>query len=1205
MSNINNINDNFLKLLFHPLDNAQEAALKTEKNAVIAAGAGSGKTQVLATRFAWLIMTGQAKVDEILTLTFTNKAASEMYQRIYQSLSFFANKGQSPDLTSENINLAKEALNSFSNAHIQTLDSYCGGIVKQCANRYGIRPDFTTGSSDSGRDIKNKAFEFVIENKENLAVKTFADPGKLQDFAENTLGSAIENYTSLGTEKDFFVKKLYLQRREIADAWNYYALGYTDIDFSNAEHKSLKQHISEIRNILMTSDKINKPEKAKYVQIIENLILDSSSLFNLEKITEEDIINNSEHLNNSISFVEEYFKKIENAAAAKQAIQDVKSAISKMKKEKVFIDSISAYLKQYTAIFELNKLFDSFLEKINSSKRTSGNLSFNDITSMALKILLENEDIRNQEKNSFKKIMIDEFQDNNGNNRDLLYILAIKEGEFEDNGNCIIKTDENNSLLSQIVIRDNSGKIIEDKRSPNKLFFVGDEKQSIYKFRGAEVSVFNELTKDGENDLIPMYYNYRSTPELLQSFNSIFKGGNGIFETTENRKDYEAYYEKYASKNGMEQLPSLTKDNVPVHVAILCKDTFALNSEEYDYIPEKDQLAYFMAKKIYEIGKEIKNWKSIAILERGRSDRNIITKYLSMFNVPYEVDQFNNIFEDGIVNDFYNFFRLCVYPSDINSYAVYLSSPFCGLSINAVEIVLSHINSYAKINGTSFTPFPDDENTELKIKKDLELTGQNNFEKYLTGKEYFKKNKNIILQQRITSTLSDLWHKKGYKYESLLTKKTELCAEHFDMLFELGRQADSQGKSVSWFVDQLELLKSSFSSETADIDAKGVTYPLERQEAVQIMTIHKSKGLQFDHVFVYGCISPKPKSNTSNIYFDEKLGLTIKPDHGGKNYFSEKGSELFKAKELAEFRRLIYVAITRAINDVYIIGVWNPRPKTATKGQYHLIENTINKFYPELTKTYLFNKDAGFDYIEIEPIEYSQIPNINTKTPLEKIRKDITDKTENIYNSAKLIKYECHPIERKTPSSLEPDFIKAEAEDSDSGEKYEEASDLLTSADFSAADFGTLVHAYLEAQANNIAPENFEPPVSMFKNLTESKIQENKKICIQMCSKFKSSKNGQELEKVKLTGDFYRAEWGFRMMMEGTIFTGSIDLIYSNGDGSYTIVDYKSDNNIEPEKYTGQQHCYRTAASKLLKVDESKISLYLYFLKHDKIVALD
>ena len=92
MNDLSNVkyDDDFLKLIERPLDGSQYSALSTPGNTVIAAGAGSGKTQVLATRFAWLVLTGQAEAPQILTLTFTKKAAAEMYQRIYKTLRFFA-----------------------------------------------------------------------------------------------------------------------------------------------------------------------------------------------------------------------------------------------------------------------------------------------------------------------------------------------------------------------------------------------------------------------------------------------------------------------------------------------------------------------------------------------------------------------------------------------------------------------------------------------------------------------------------------------------------------------------------------------------------------------------------------------------------------------------------------------------------------------------------------------------------------------------------------------------------------------------------------------------------------------------------------------------------------------------------------------------------------------------------------------------------
>ena len=121
--------DAFLKLLEKTLDDKQYKALTQEGNTVIAAGAGSGKTQVLATRFAWLVLTGQAEAPQILTLTFTNKAASEMYQRIYDTLKYFSEHEECKELSAIQIQRAKKALEDFSDTHIQTLDfSWYDGV---------------------------------------------------------------------------------------------------------------------------------------------------------------------------------------------------------------------------------------------------------------------------------------------------------------------------------------------------------------------------------------------------------------------------------------------------------------------------------------------------------------------------------------------------------------------------------------------------------------------------------------------------------------------------------------------------------------------------------------------------------------------------------------------------------------------------------------------------------------------------------------------------------------------------------------------------------------------------------------------------------------------------------------------------------------------------------------------------------------------
>jgi len=139
------------------LNEEQKAAAFCEENAVVAAGAGSGKTMVLANRFAWLLTEKDFKVDEILTLTFTTKAAAQMYRRIHLLLTEIAENE-----TGLKAQRARKALDDFIHARIQTLDSYSAALVKQCAPRYGISPDFIIDQERCQKIALEESLPFLI-----------------------------------------------------------------------------------------------------------------------------------------------------------------------------------------------------------------------------------------------------------------------------------------------------------------------------------------------------------------------------------------------------------------------------------------------------------------------------------------------------------------------------------------------------------------------------------------------------------------------------------------------------------------------------------------------------------------------------------------------------------------------------------------------------------------------------------------------------------------------------------------------------------------------------------------------------------------------------------------------------------------------------------------------------------------------------------
>ncbi|MBP5793105.1 MAG: UvrD-helicase domain-containing protein, partial [Spirochaetaceae bacterium] len=550
-----------------------------------------------------------------------------------------------------------------------------------------------------------------------------------------------------------------------------------------------------------------------------------------------------------------------------------------------------------------------------------------DINALALKILKEQKEIRNQEKKTFKKIMIDEFQDNNGKNRDMLYLLAEKDDAFTE------PSENEKDFLNRLV----------SNLADSKLYFVGDEKQSIYKFRGADVSVFNSLTEDlaktvppGTETKLYMTNNYRSTEPVLAMFNRLFGDmGEGeplgfkIFKDDGQPKQFEAYYKKAATFKDSEVNLPLSKENVPMHVSIFdtssLKNALPEDKTEDDFLDGNDTVAYYTAKKIRELfdrekaarknDEEAPKYADYAVLCRSRSNYAKLVRWLNYFNVPYNFDQQKSIFEDGPINDILHFLRLCSAPQDKTSFAAYLCSPFAGLKIQTVEMILSLLpetvetknEQTGKITVHQYTAFSENTQLEEKIKLEVESVSKDEYQKYLEAKAFYLKLKNQVLTEPLTDTITKLWYETGARYETLIDKKTNLSAEQYDLLFELVRALQDEGRSTSWIIDQLaqsrQNAKFKFGGGEDELGIKDISYPIEKDDAVQIMTIHKSKGLEFENVFVLGCTSDGANESESSVFYDEEFGVSIKIG-SNRNYFYIKQKKDSETKNKAEFKRL-------------------------------------------------------------------------------------------------------------------------------------------------------------------------------------------------------------------------------------------------------------------------------------------------------------
>ena len=181
-------------------NNEQQQAILTEENTVVSAGAGAGKTKTLATRFLYLITEKKLDVSSILCLTFTTKATTEMYSRIYAELKKNADN-----------QYAKKAIENFQKARISTLDSVCNSIARYASRSYSITPDFSIDQKASSRLAEDVAMSFFLRNVKNPAVQKLVSYNSIENVISKLFVPFLTNYVNITIPTDF---EFLLERQE-------------------------------------------------------------------------------------------------------------------------------------------------------------------------------------------------------------------------------------------------------------------------------------------------------------------------------------------------------------------------------------------------------------------------------------------------------------------------------------------------------------------------------------------------------------------------------------------------------------------------------------------------------------------------------------------------------------------------------------------------------------------------------------------------------------------------------------------------------------------------------------------------------------------------------------------------------------------------------------------------------------------------------
>ncbi len=1108
-------------------DSNQRKAILSPQYCVLPAGAGSGKTTVLTYRFLRLIMDDETEPihsDEILTITFTKAATANMRAKIYLILK----KAETEGL------ISSEELSRFSSAEISTTDSFCSKIVRSDCTRYGISTSFRIeDESDYDTFIKSALKEILADQIEK--VSEVADVCSLLSF--DTLLKAYQtvakNYINIALPFPENADEIYREmKNETLDIVNYELGRKKQTILEKAEgflstfkgYKSIEQdttHAQHIVSYLMEGKEIPKDSK-----------------FSGKTTVREDRSKDDE------------FKT--SKAAIKTAFQEY-SENEKYGKEENY-----GLLKGYAAILA------PLQEKVLLHKREEGVLTFHDVMLLAIDILRSNVSMRRYYNSRFKRIMVDEFQDNNEENKRLIYLLAAKP-EYTETGR-----------YPEV------GDIILDK-----VFMVGDEKQSIYRFRGADVSVFKNISRDfGSERVLPLSENFRSENNLIETINKIFKD-RIMPEYSED--EFEAEYTPLTShRERVKPNVSFRYMNAKAAQTRDDRKLLATNAQSEGY-----EVARIIREEI--LGREKERymvWDSrnrclreptyndISILLRNGSNQSAFEKALRKFNIPFTVTDNKSLTMDAVMNDFYSVLQYSIYgDDDMLSYAAVLRSPFVNMHDQDIEQVIRNITD-GKDRDYALS---DDGRERLAV---LECLMNDIREREKT--------------ESLTSLMHFMWFDCGYRYFIETEEKNESYAEHYDYLFAIAADFDSKGKSI---VELLDRIRPSLG-ETSDF--KDTAVQREKKEGVTIQTIHKSKGLEYPIVFISD-MGTKPKDDTFPITTLPVSGLPlfkcVKNEKEGTldNPISKIKKCDENRMENAESKRILYVAATRSEHHLIFTSVFGVK-SISKEGQISPVsEDSRNSLLQYLVKGLDFdleNKTNVMESREFNPVYRSVFKEKNDK----KKAKD-REKIERWYSNPQSPKAETPVKKIGVTTLIREDEVRPEEiiplprTEADRILNITQYVDSLTDDEVKSekekriTTFGTLVHLLLE---NAVLGEMTDTTL-FFRD------EEEHDAIIESAMRLRDN---------FLTSDFRKALEGYKLYPEkefyikdgDTVVDGIIDLLCISKD-RIIIVDYKTDSIRAPEKHRAQLGYYRKALSTIYT--GRPIETYVFYLRSGEAVKVD
>lgn len=844
-----------------------------------------------------MILEENINIDELLVVTFTNAAASEMRARILDAIyEYLDEHPEDAKMREQIVKMAK--------ANICTIHSFCLDVIRNHFYEIGISPNIRIGNQSEMELLKRQVLEDLFEEKYEsedkeflLLIDTYASY-KGDDNLKELILNIIRNISSNPFPEEWL--------QSAVEEFNI----KEDIGFEKTKWGSIicDEIAQEIEMCILELENIKK-ELAKFYELDKFKITIENDISRLEDLKSSlNVWDNAVEKANTMKWETWPRDKVEMSLKdiAKEKRDQVKKKLSKVI-GKFFTSNSKEIAKDiqdmYPKIVALQNIILEFNEKFAKEKLEKNVMDFHDIEHFALKILVEtNENGEKQPtqvaieyRDKFKEIAIDEYQDSN--------------------------------LIQEYILNTIS--------NGNNLFMVGDVKQSIYKFRQARPELFiskyetyklKEQKKQDDALKIKLFKNFRSRQNVLDVTNLVFESimGKDLGDIDYNKEEYLNLGADYPENNS----------NTEMYILDLKEDTED-EQEELEQVEKSVLEARFVAQKIQDLvnskmqvydrkkGYRDIKYKDIVILLRSTSTlAPIYEKELNKKNIPVFSDTSSQYFDTIEIQTILSLLKIIDNPMQDIPLVSVLRSNIGGFNDN--ELISIKLNGKSEQNEYFYNTFEsalknDETPSDLKEK----------MQKFLENIELWRKqNEYMPLHELIWKTYLDTGY---YQYVGLMPNGT-LRQANLKMLFDRAREYEKASfKGLFHFINYINSLRRANN----DMDSAKIIG--ENEDVVRIMSIHKSKGLEFPVVIL---ASTAKKFNLQDlneqIIIHQDLGIGVKYiDEKRKIEYptlAKQAISLSVTKEtLSEEMRILYVALTRAKEKLIITGISKDLEKDKAK----------------------------------------------------------------------------------------------------------------------------------------------------------------------------------------------------------------------------------------------------------------------------------